>query len=885
MWRWSPIRKWTTLAVSAAALLALATVVRGPDSASAHHQCQNTGSTLGAFTLETHEDANYRTTYARLFELAGLNRLFPEHAGFALPRPETGPASAGSSQTADPHVPPVLLKAISWLESGWAMAEYSVAYGGTGLTLTSHDCGYGLMQVTSGMQNISGIPNLDQAMIGGHSAFNVARGARILMEKWNMAPEFRPIAGARDPKVIEDWYFALWGYNGFAFSNHPLNPSYSSSRAAFSCGPENDGFGHDRTQYPYQELIFGCASRPPVKGTALWPAQDVQLPNLTDPAFATPLRVDLWNACAYSVQCAPMNIPGASAPHQDTTNPAVNRNEVIGSPVLSLPLGRVEMRAVPPATTASASVTIANTGTGVMSWRLTSQAAWLVPGRNQGVALGTDMGSRASTVQLAVNMNSLPPGTYTTTLTVESLGTQGAPAAITVVLDNLTGGGLVRGSGAPVYVITDGTRRHVPDQATFEVHGYSWSSVASISDAALNAIPAAEPLLSVLDTGNLLRGPGPEVWVMQSGFKRHVTSEAVLAACGYGWDAVMSVTAGSLAAIASTNPLTGTDCPRLSPPDGAMLKGPGPEVYVMQGGLKRHAPNLATLEARNHRWSDINSLSGSQLGSVPIGLPLLDVLTTGSLVKSSGPQVFVMESGVRRHIADLSVLEACGYGWGGVYAISDGSLAAIPAGARLTGAPCPKFAPNGGQVLTSLGPELYVVQAGYKRLVPNTLTLTARGNGGTGNTDLVDASYLTALPTARPLLNMITDGNLLSGQGPEVYVVQGLSRRHITSEAVLAQCGYRWDAISRVPAGEIATLSSGNALNGPPCVALALPAGTLLKGSGPEVWVVQAGVKRHVTSEGLLANCGYHWGNIDFVSDGLLAAAPTGLPLVSGPCP
>ena len=58
-------------------------------------------------------------------------------------------------------IPPVLLKAIAWIESGWAQASYDppVQYGQVGPVLSSHDCGYGIMQVTSGMQNVSGVPN------------------------------------------------------------------------------------------------------------------------------------------------------------------------------------------------------------------------------------------------------------------------------------------------------------------------------------------------------------------------------------------------------------------------------------------------------------------------------------------------------------------------------------------------------------------------------------------------------------------------------------------------------------------------------------------------------------------------------------------------------
>ena len=93
-------------------------------------------------------------------ELAGTNQLFPDNPAFALPPLETGDRSAGSGTTTRPYIPPVLLKAIAYIESGWAQASYDplVQYGETGPTLVSADCGYGIMQVTSGMQNVSGIP-------------------------------------------------------------------------------------------------------------------------------------------------------------------------------------------------------------------------------------------------------------------------------------------------------------------------------------------------------------------------------------------------------------------------------------------------------------------------------------------------------------------------------------------------------------------------------------------------------------------------------------------------------------------------------------------------------------------------------------------------------
>src|SRR5690606_41558925 len=54
---------------------------------------------------------------------------------------------------------------------------------------------------------------------------------QILAEKWNVAPEQRPVVGTdtqSDPALIENWYYAVWGYNGFTGpgsnrSNHPLD--------------------------------------------------------------------------------------------------------------------------------------------------------------------------------------------------------------------------------------------------------------------------------------------------------------------------------------------------------------------------------------------------------------------------------------------------------------------------------------------------------------------------------------------------------------------------------------------------------------------------------------------------------------------------------------
>ena len=401
-------------------------------------------------------------------------------------------------------IPPVLLKAIAFMESGWAHADYSVPYGGVGPTLVSHDCGYGILQVTSGMQNISGVPNLDQAMIGGHYAFNIARGTRILAEKWNLAPDYRPQVGTRQPEVIENWYYALWGYNGFAFVNHPLNPSYSPGRPQFSCGAQNDGFGHDRTQYPYQELIFGCVARPPVRGgTQLWSPQQAALPNLADGSYGGPLNPNNWNACVFSLQCAPMDMPSPSH-NRDTTALNVNRSQVIGSPSLSVSPSTIDVNTAQPA--GGYRLTIANTGTGPLAWRITENQPWLSVSPSQGVALGPELGGTASTVQVNIDSSALAGGVQSGDIIVESVGSAGSPARVGVNLSVFGDGSLIRGSGPAIYYMSSGIKRHIPNGPTFEAYHLNWGAVASVDDARLNAIPTGRPLLDVLADGNLLRG-------------------------------------------------------------------------------------------------------------------------------------------------------------------------------------------------------------------------------------------------------------------------------------------------------------------------------------------------------------------------------------------
>jgi hypothetical protein len=436
-------------------------------------------------------------------------------------------------------------------------------------------------------------------------------------------------------------------------------------------------------------------------------------------------------------------------------------------------------------------------------------------------------------------------------------------------------GVLLKGSGPKIYVMKKGLKRYVPDPTTFEVQGFLWGNVIHISNSSLKAIPSGDRLLSVLEDGNLLKGKGDAVYVMEGGRKRHVTSPAVMDACGYGWDAVWRVSNSALSAIPTGSRLSGPPGPHLSPPGGFLVQGTGGTVYVMRRGLKRRIPNPITFAVEGYRWGNVNRIADSTLASIPTGHSILNVLADGNLLKGSGSAVYVMEGGRKRHVTSSAVMDACGYGWDAVRKVPDARLSAIPAGSRLSGSPGPHLSPPGGRLVTDSGSKVYVMQKGLKRHIPNPITFAAEGYRW-GNLNRLADSSLASIPMGDSILNALADGNLLKGKGGAVYVMEGGRKRHVTSPAVMDACGYGWDAVRKIPDARLSAIPEGTRLSGPPGPHLSPPDDRLVTDSGSTVYVMRRGLKRRIPNPITFAAEGYRWGNLNRLADSSLASIPTG---------
>ncbi len=368
------------------------------------------------FSLEAYEATESRLTYLDTLRLAAANQLFPEDEDFQLPALTIG---EDRIEVPSATIPAQILYAIAWVESKMAQAAYEVDWGTLGAPKLSFDCGYGIMQITSSINNDGGLPSRYEALVGSHFAYNIAAGARILAEKWNDA--FFPIVGTHEPTYIESWYYALWAYNGWAGINHPQHPSKQPGRGIYGCDEER------RWEFTYPELVLGCVINPPVVlGSRLWDPLPISLPNLAAlSATGAPLDLDVFYAGldAIYVEISPtsafaemnMPLPGGAQSRAGSGDPSseATRAQILGQPVLRLDEKTLEISSSQ-LESGDVPLLIHNDGSGLLAWYVVETPSWLSINVSGGVALGEGHGfaPQPSRLSISAAAGGVPEGSH-----------------------------------------------------------------------------------------------------------------------------------------------------------------------------------------------------------------------------------------------------------------------------------------------------------------------------------------------------------------------------------------------------------------------------------------------------------------------------------------
>lgn len=165
-------------------------------------------------------------------------------------------------------IPPKILYGIAFQESAWrqfdANGDPLIGFDGLGL---------GIMQVTS-----YGSYDIDK--LKTDIDYNIAAGADILVAKWGYAPTVIPVIGDGDPRCYENWFYAVWAYNGWKAGN--VYPYRIWEHVA--AGPVGWWTGQPVTPVPTSSLVNGFGVEIPTPQPAhYWSPTPLPKPKLSVP--------------------------------------------------------------------------------------------------------------------------------------------------------------------------------------------------------------------------------------------------------------------------------------------------------------------------------------------------------------------------------------------------------------------------------------------------------------------------------------------------------------------------------------------------------------------------------------------------------------------------
>ena len=165
--------------------------------------------------------------------------------------------------------------------------------------------------------------------------------------------------------------------------------------------------------------------------------------------------------------------------------------------------------------------------------------------------------------------------------------------------------------------------------------------------------------------------------------------------------------------------------------------------------------------------------------------------------------------------------------------------------------------------------RVYLVGAGRRHWVPDPTTAAILDIGPQTWTD-VRPEQLTPIPEAPPV-PALREGSLIRDPSGPIYVIRNARREWIPSPAAFAAGGYQWSAVINVPAFVVARI---------PAV---LPEGTLVRESGgSRIYVIEGGRRHWISTLELFVSRGFQWNLVTEADGSFLRSIPEGLPFGIG---
>ncbi len=109
--------------------------------------------------------------------------------------------------------------------------------------------------------------------------------------------------------------------------------------------------------------------------------------------------------------------------------------------------------------------------------------------------------------------------------------------------------------------------------------------------------------------------------------------------------------------------------------DGLVLKGSGPEIYVLEDNKLRWISSLEAFEYFGYTWDQVHIVDEKFLQEFEVGRPIHILLKC-----QASPHIYALENGVKRWIKDIPTFLAEGYVWEDVKFVSCDYLRSLPDG-------------------------------------------------------------------------------------------------------------------------------------------------------------------------------------------------------------
>ncbi len=396
--------------------------------------------------------------------------------------------------------------------------------------------------------------------------------------------------------------------------------------------------------------------------------------------------------------------------------------------------------------------------------------------------------------------------------------------------------------------------------------------IALISSWSLGARADQDPVskLNYVGEGSFIKSSGSTVYVIENGQKRAIPDPITLHWTGNGEKTPIMYLEDRIFGYIPNGPALPS---RILKEYGLIGLADAREpwkatgyIFQVVGGKRRHIPDPKTLEAMHLATTYVLPLSVDQLNAVPLGPTFPIQRMEGSLV-SDRRSIFRIENGTRRGFPDPETLSS--YYQGKVPSVEtiDGRIVQIP-----LGAPYPRgvFYANGDLVRGS-GPEVYRIDAGKKRHIPDPGTFRFM-RLDTNKIKRVSDNQLAAISIGVPYPWGRDDGTLIQDSRSIYKIEHGKRRGYPDPET------FHGDLTDGVPIekysdGFVATIPEG-----PPFPSWITMEGRLLRATDPGIYQMQGGLRRWIPDPDTLAAMGLSNTYVLRISDKRMKSIPFGPP-------